>query len=767
LAQGAAYRAVPHRQGRESTMKVARALAVFCALAAPTNAASVDDSLATGDNTITKVVKILQEMLEKSKKEGEEEREVFAKFKCFCDDNEAEKKQSISDLGRSINVLSSKIEELQGSTGGLSSECAQLRSDMMANEQARATAESVRNQENEEFVAEETDMVAGIEQMDDAITTLSEIGADQTLGDAAGDNQQMMAGFEGLQKKMTPKVREALDAVKMFLSPEQNKAMGFLQGKAPFTGTYSSQSGQIVGTLKSMRDTFKANLASARATEKAQLKAHNKLMATLNKAHSEMSDSYDTKQESLGGNDDDLSAKKTQLAEDKAQKESDEEFLAKLLVMCEEKTKEYNERKLLRSNEDAAVAEAVSILDSDEAFAAFGKTDATNTGATGFLQMSSRRVRVHMHEMTQNTKIVNALQHSNSPRAKKIAAMVQKGNPFTEVLAEITKMLDLIVEEGKQDLENLNWCNSEREENDESLADKINQIDTLNGEIETLDTTINDPVTGLKTQIKEAEESLLSCVNSQKTETSERTEANLLYQTDIKNLVAAEDILGKAIKALRKYYDKLETRMDGYDAFLQRSKEDPDAPETFGDYSGQSGKGGDAIQMLEFILDETKKEETEAHSDEENSQHDYEDSMTDLKDEEATLESSLATLHETLAAKEEELFQKKEEHKATTEEKESIEAYLLKIKPGCDFITTNFDERETSRATETTAMENAIDLIKDTPAYKTAVAEKHVAGFGDCKDKCVDQEEHVECKACMADTTIPGYCAGHAGTEGC
>jgi len=747
-------------------MKVARTLAVFCALAAPTNAASVDDSLQTGDNTITKVVKILQEMLEKSKKEGEEEREVFAKFKCFCDDNEAEKKESISDLGRSINVLSSKIEELQGSTGGLSTECAQLRSDMAANEQARATAESVRNTENEEFVAEETDMTQGIDQMDDAITTLSEIGADQTLGDAAGDNQQMMAGFEGIQKKMTPKVREALDAVKLFLSPEQSKSVGaFLQSKAPFTGTYSSQSGQIVGTLKSMRDTFKTNLASARATEKSQLKAHTKLMETLNKAYSEMSDSYDTKQEKLGGNDDDLSAKKTQLAEDKAQKASDEEFLAKLLVMCEDKTKEYNERKLLRSNEDAAVAEAVSILDSDEAFAAFGKTDATNTGATGFLQMSSRRVRVHMHE-SQTTKIVNALKASQSPRAKKLAAMVQKGNPFVEVLAEIEKMLDLIVEEGKQDKENLDWCNTERDDNDASLTEKINQIDTLNGEIETLEETIDDPETGLKAQIKEAEASLESCVKSQKTETAERTEANLLYQTDIKNLVAAEDILNKAIKALKKYYDKLEERMAGEEAFLQR-KEDPDAPETFGNYEGQSSKGGDAIEMLEFILEETKKEETEAHSDEENSQHDYEDSMTDLKDEEAELEETLATLHETLAAKVEELFQKKEEHKATTTEKEAIEAYLLKIKPGCDFITENFDERESNRATETTAMERAVDLIKDTPAYKTAEAEKHVEGFGDCKDKCVDNEDHVDCKACMADTSVPGYCAGHSGTAGC
>jgi hypothetical protein len=371
--------------------------------------------------------------------------------------------------------------------------------------------------------------------------------------------------------------------------------------------------------------------------------------------------------------------------------------------------------------------------------------------------------------MAANTRIVNALQQSASPRTKKIIAMVQKGNPFTEVLGEIKKMLKVIVEEGKQDKTNLDWCNDEREENDENLAEKIDEIDTLNGEIETLVDTIDNPTSGLKFQIKSNEESLLTCVNSQKTETAERTEANLLYQTDIKNLVAAEDILVKAIKALRKYYDKLEKRMDGYDSFLQ-VKEDPAEPESWGNYGGQSEKGGDAIQMLEFILDETKKEETEAHSNEEQAQHDYEDSMTSLKEEEATTEETLATLHSTLAAKEEELFQKREEHKTTTADKKAIEEYLLKIKPGCDFITENFDERETNRATETTAMEKAVTLIKDTPAYKTAAAEKHLDSFGECKSKCEggdEKEAHVDCKACMAKTSIPGYCAGHADTPGC
>lgn len=721
------------------------------------------DAATSKDSTITKVVKVLQDMLAKSKKEGDEERTIFAKFKCFCDQNEAEKKDSISDLGKQINVLSSKIEELQGSTGGLSSECAGLAADIAANEQAQADAEAIREKEHDDFKAEKEDLEAAIAQMNDAIDTLSEVGADQTLG-AAADTKQFMAG-EFLQSK-NARVRKALAAVSVFLSPAETKSMqSFLQSNAPFTGTYTSQSGQIVGTLKSMRDTFKTNLATAIATEKQQLDAHEKLMKTLIEAHETMTASYDKKQESLGGNDDDLASKKEQLAEAKAQKESDEEYLEKLLVMCEDKTKEYNERKMLRANENAAVAEAIAILNSDSAFETFGKSDATSTGATGaatrFIQLRSRRVRVH--GLTMSQKVKQALLESKSPRIAKIASLVQAENVFEVVLTEIDKMLKVIKEEGKADQENLDWCNEERTENDKELADRIDEIATLNAEIEDLVNNIDDPESGLKKQIKDTEESLSTNIETQKTETKERQEENLLYQEDIKNLVGAESVLKKAIKVLRKYYDKLAERMEG-DAFLQ---EDPDAPETWGKYDGQSSKGGDAVKMLEFILEETIKEETEAHSDEEDSQHKYEDNMQDLKDEEANSEKQLATLQKELATKEEELVMKRKELKATVADKEAIEAYLLKIKSGCDFITKNFEERETNRATETAALEKAKKLIKETPVYKNFEAESHVESFGDCKDPCTADEDHVKCKACMAKTSIPGYCAGHEGTKGC
>merc|ERR1719335_1743680 len=118
-----------------------------------------------GDRTITQVVKLLQGMLEKSQKEGDEERVIYAKFKCYCDTNEAEKKASIKELTEQIELLGSQIAETQGDTGGLSSECADLKTKMAENKQARDEATQLRKKEKKAFEDEEADLEEAIKDM--------------------------------------------------------------------------------------------------------------------------------------------------------------------------------------------------------------------------------------------------------------------------------------------------------------------------------------------------------------------------------------------------------------------------------------------------------------------------------------------------------------------------------------------------------------------------------------------------------------------------
>merc|ERR1719223_2030485 len=137
-----------------------------------------------------------------------------------------------------------------------------------------------------------------------------------------------------------------------------------------------------MGIIKSMRETFKKNRDDAIRTEADAVKAYDAFMDEKTKAHGEMKDSYNEKQKNLGGNDGGLSTKRKQLSNAEKQLASDEDFLGKLLPMCKDKAEAYANRKVLRANEESAIAQAISILNSDDAFATFGTTSATSTGAT-------------------------------------------------------------------------------------------------------------------------------------------------------------------------------------------------------------------------------------------------------------------------------------------------------------------------------------------------------------------------------------------------
>ena len=626
------------------------ALAALVLLVAPAMASAS----ATKDSTITQVVRALEDMMASSKEDGNTERKLYAKYKCYCDTNSAEKTASIASLTDQIAVLTSSIEAIQGATGGLSEDVAQLAADMADNEASQASAVAVREKENKAYLALKSDLLQAMSQMTGALETLSEIGADQTTASGA-DHAQYMAGAGAAMVQKTHKaVRQALLAASAFVNKKQSKTVeAFLQVEAPFTGTYTAQSGEVVGILKDMRDTFRANFKDATKKEEESLKAHTSLMATLVKAYNEMDDSHSDKQGKLGSNDDELATKKSQLETAESTKADDEAFLEELTEMCDAKAKEYKNRVMMRTNEEAALAEAISILNSDEAFATFGGVSATSTGSTGakFIQISRHsQANANSDIRKQAQGVAAALMQKKvktAHMAKVIAMLETSENPFKTVLEEIEKMLVIIKKEEKADKEQFAWCNQERSDNN---AEKTRQTGIKNGlemDISKLNEEIDNPETGLKASIESLEIGLAENDKSQKSETKQRSEDNQAYQKDIANLVAAEELLDKAIKVLTAYYSQLEG------AFLQKAGDSPAPPSTWkeGAYEGRSTEGTGAIEMLTFILSETKKEEATAHDDEKSSQHDFEDSMAALTTEENNLRKSLANDQQLLDRK--------------------------------------------------------------------------------------------------------------------
>merc|ERR1719440_1854340 len=459
-------------------------------------------------------------------------------------------------------MMEGKIEELRGSSGKLSSEVAQLTKGMSDNEAARSDATGIRDKENADFNLEEADMTAAIEQMDRALETLAAVGADQTAALAATGVQtskfmgDKASSTKGVQvAKLSEQMKKALKAASVFLSSKQRKTLtGFIQ--APFTGEYSAASGEIVGILKNMKDTFSTNLGNARAGEKSSLRAFNKYIDVMNTEFDTMSDAKSAKEEMLGQNDAALGSSQETLDSSTTSKREAEEFLASLTQMCADKTREYEDRKMVRANEDAAVAQAISILNSDAAFDTFGGTTAAKTGATGmFLQMRKSSTATSVRKEVQHILTKSARKHK-SLRLAKVAAQVEK-NPFAMVIKSIKRQMKVIDEEEKSDDDQKAFCDDERTKNDEMLANKVDNIDRLSGEVAELTDQIENPETGLKAVLAEAQNNLANTKKSQAEETADRQAENAEYQKNIANLVEAEKIIAKAHKVLQKFYDWL------------------------------------------------------------------------------------------------------------------------------------------------------------------------------------------------------------------
>merc|ERR1719329_1200396 len=276
-------------------------------------------------------------------------------------------------------------------------------------------------------------------------------------------------------------------------------------------------------------------------------------------------------------------------------------------------------------------------------------------------------------------------------------------------------MLKLIVEEGDADKKQLAWCDSEREANDSELEKRTDQIETLEGEIDDLDDQINNPETGLISQIKSTEEDITENQETQASETKTRNEEHAVYLEETSNCKNAEAILKRAIHVLQRYYDAQAKHLE--ESFLQLS-EDPAPPEAEFNAEGQSDKGNEVLDMLNFIKDETEKERKLIQTDEDDAQSSFDISIETLEKELETLQDSLSSLNEELAEKKKTLSTKKVDLKDTKHAKKAIEKYIKELEPGCDFITENIDLRNENRETETAALEKADALIKATPAYK-------------------------------------------------
>merc|ERR1712216_732708 len=108
---------------------------------------------------VTKVINLLKDMQAQLEKEQKEDEEVYERVACWCETNDKEKTDAISDAEARITDLTSNIEEATASSSRLNTEIKNLEAEIGKNQEALGKATAIREKELAEFTAEEKDML--------------------------------------------------------------------------------------------------------------------------------------------------------------------------------------------------------------------------------------------------------------------------------------------------------------------------------------------------------------------------------------------------------------------------------------------------------------------------------------------------------------------------------------------------------------------------------------------------------------------------------
>merc|ERR1719310_2075597 len=282
---------------------------------------------------------------------------------------------------------------------------------------------------------------------------------------------------------------------------------------------------------------------------------------------------------------------------------ADQEFLATLTDRCSAKAKEFEKRNQLRAGEEAAIAEAISILNSDAAFASFGKVDATSTGSTGLIEKKAHvkkgaKKGLSLLQMSKeaagdirkkaSSELLLTSHKVHSVRVARVAMALSDGNPFDKVLEMISKTITIIEQEEKDDVNKKETCITEQETNEENKEHKETDIQTLEANINELKVAIE----GTKQSIVLATEDLGLNRDSQASTTATRKDAHAVFTETLSNCEDAEKILHKAIEVLQKYY-----------AFLHSHN----AEKTYEEYKNKDSGGGNMERLAGLTVEELEE----------------------------------------------------------------------------------------------------------------------------------------------------------------
>jgi len=689
----------------------------WAALTAALLAALLNSSAALQETPMDKVVVLLTSLKARVEADGKDEQKSYDKYACWCEDTLGRKASDITHNKETIDELEGTIKKTKAELASHTAEIAELKKQIKNNVESQREAVEVREKEASEYGEEKTESEQCIGALEAAIKVLNGAGGKKGFLETLQEAQLLgvASGIKSVLRDSSVTRRfsdDELEAVRRFTDKPDDYVGGHVRGfsaaqveKNPF-GDYAPQSTQIQGILKGMYDAFTSDLEKDNAEEATKQKSFEDLIATKKTELATLQATLEKQELDAATATKLLADSKTSLDDTKEELEKNEKFFAESKEACQTKASMWAERTRLRTEELSGMAQAITILGSNESKKTF------ESATTTFLQLKSvsKHSAVSTERMEAYGKLKDLATKFQSIRLARVAVAVKNAGHFDKVISMIDTMIGMLRQEEREDIMHKDRCENKQNANGNAMDDLNADITKTKEALNRMGNTKDDLDAKMKEvegEIKGTEEALDDLLKMRNKEEKE-------FKQALKDDADAVGLLSEAITALTKFYK------DNKISLVQSKKapeyaDDPDkAPETSfddGKYGGRKSESGGVVAILEMLKEDLQKEMTTGKADEAAAQESYLRDRGALKDTHEAQKKNKADIEETLA----ELEAKVTDHEAYQEQKEGDLKSEGKVEKSlaadCAWVANTFEKRREKRKLETDGLVEAKNFL--------------------------------------------------------
>merc|ERR1719421_110051 len=586
---------------------------------------------------------------------------MYDKFMCYCDGNTGEMQKSVEEAAQRITELKAKLESSIAEKDQLDQELVAHKQDREAAQQDLGKATKIREKEHAEYLE---------------LTGESKENLDAMISAIAALEKGMGSGFLQSKTSLMDRLHKILNSAQSLDSYQRSTVTAFLSGGQNPFGDYHSQSGEIVGILKTMKDEMDKALNGAVGDEEKAAAGYAELAAAKKEEISAASAAIESKTQRSGTLAVTITTTKGDIKDTTSEMNDTEAFLANLKVECGEKKKEWAIRCQIRAQQ------ALQQLESNK--------------------VDQKNLQVQFLENALKSKSVD----------------------FTKVIKMVEEMETVLKEEQASDDAQKGFCDKDIEKTTKEQKDTEEEIASsaaLIEECKEASAQTAEEIALLQKEIKELDLAVAEATEQRKEEHGE-------YIQFMEENNAAVQLLEKAKNKLNKFYRPSQyveettpapivlsqlspahlDDMEGL-AFVQvhHKEAPPPPPETWGAYKKKSGKSNGALALLDRLSKDLQDGLTDAEHDETTSQKDYETLMSDSQTSRAQKAQSITEKEAAKADLDLKVENASEQKTALEQELMNIKDYLSKLHAQCDFLVENYDVRKAARETELESLANA------------------------------------------------------------